>query len=147
MSLNGVSARPRQRLQEELVPRQKSAKTSEREVERKDSEGERRGRSERGKRRRRGEQTQPSPTTPTPPPVSTTPNTGGSSPVTTQPVGGATPVQSPEARTLAERYVSQYEQQSGNTLSSEARTAKIQEVASFYDDPDRLGRLSKIVFA
>lgn len=47
---------------------------------------------------------------------------------------------------LAERYVQQYEEKGGLTLSTEDRSAKVQEVYSFYSDPSRTGRLEKIVF-
>lgn len=73
-----------------------------------------------------------------PPPASPPPE------ATTQPVGTPTPAPS-ESRTLAERYVAQYEAQSGNTLTAEQRTAKIADVEQFYDL--RQGRLEKIVFA
>jgi hypothetical protein len=104
----------------------------------------------RGRRRGRGRDRQDQPSTPPsspPAPPSTAPGTGTTTPVTTQPVGPATPVQSSDARTLAERYVAQFEEQSGNKLSAEERTAKVNEVADFYDSPSRTGRLNKIVFA
>jgi hypothetical protein len=148
MSAEGVSARPRQRLQDELVPR-KQARQSDRN-EKKDFVDSESKRSERGRRRGRGRDRQDQPSTPPsspPAPPATAPGTGTTAPVTTQPVGPATPVPSSDARTLAERYVAQFEEQSGNQLSAEERTAKVNEVADFYDSPSRTGRLNKIVFA
>ncbi|MCO6430479.1 MAG: hypothetical protein J5J00_06415 [Deltaproteobacteria bacterium] len=63
----------------------------------------------------------------------------------------APPVSEPpaqtEARTLAERYVAQYEAQAGAILNEEQRAQKISEVEEFYEEAQRTGRLEKIVFA
>ena len=151
MSAESVSARPRLSFQEEIAPRKQEKKLL-REARRDDKnndEGVTRNKPERGRRRGRGRDGKDQlSVSPTPnPPQTTNPGTGTTTPVTTQPVGTATPVQSSDARTLAERYVSQFEEQSGNKLDPEERTAKVNEIANFYDSPSRSGRLSKIVFA
>ena len=54
--------------------------------------------------------------------------------------------QDDDLRTLAERYVAQYEKESGTTLSEQDRLQKVQEVYDFYSEPSRQGRLEQIVF-
>lgn len=69
-------------------------------------------------------------------------------PATTQPTTPPTPIRpSGDVRSLASRYVSQYEAQSGRSLSEDERTARVSEVESFYSSSSRGGRLEKIVFA
>ena len=61
-----------------------------------------------------------------------------------------TPTQSPtsnDLRSLAERYVNQYETNAGKTLSSGDRQALVQNVYTFYSEPSRAGRLEKVVLA
>ena len=132
MGTESISPRPNRRIQEELVPRKTRSNRGE-------SEENSRTEERISRRRGRGRRPEKDPTQ-SPPPASI-PSNETPTPVTT------TPQAPSEARSLAERYVAQYETQSGNTLTSEQRTAKVQEVESFYESQARSGRLDKIVFA
>lgn len=82
----------------------------------------------------------PSPTTPVTTPPATT------SPVATPPVASSPPSSTGNnLQDLATRYVAQYEQYSGKTLSEADRKSKISEVYDFYSDPGRAGRLANVV--
>lgn len=144
MTSEAIAKRSNKRIQQELAPQSEKARKQKNTSIQEDKQNERsesdhavyRGRG-RGKRSEHSQNpTQPSPPNTTPPPVST------------QPVSPPTPVAPPsEARSLAERYVSQYEEQSGHQLSSDERTAKVKEVETFYESRTRTGRLEKVVFA
>jgi hypothetical protein len=63
------------------------------------------------------------------------------------PVTGVKPSEGESSiKSLSARYVQQYEQQSGRTLSSSERSSLEQEVQEFYSEPSRSGRLEQIVF-
>jgi hypothetical protein len=112
----------------------------------------------RGRGSGRSEETPP-PTTPNPPATTSppgTPTTQGTQGSTPTPTTGATPSTTPtpatstggkDIKSLAQRYVANYERDSGNTLSAEQRSALTAEVADFYDEPERAGRLERLVTA
>lgn len=77
-------------------------------------------------------------------PVSIPENPSTVPPVSVEPT---TPVSSPTtaAGSYAERYVAIYEKNSGKALTTEERTAKINDVAQFYSDPSRATRLETLV--
>ena len=98
---------------------------------------------------------------------STPSDSTGATPVTTQPVSNTEPISTTPTTTtpttpatdttkskvdsdlfsLAGRYVDNYQKQAGKTLSSDQRTALVQDVYSFYSDPTRAGRLETLVNA
>lgn len=78
----------------------------------------------------------PGGTEPTPPVENT--------PVETAPVSEVKPDST--LLSLAERYVDQYQEQGGRSLSTEERSSLVQNVYSFYSEPERSGRLEQIVF-
>jgi hypothetical protein len=126
MTTEAVSARSRKSIQQELVPSKRSNRTNEN-LEARDQRALERRDNKKGKGTKN---------------PSTTP------PASTEPVSPPTPIQEPTGtRSLAERYVAQYEAQSGRTLTTEQRAAKVGEVEEFYSEPGRTGRLEKVVFA
>jgi hypothetical protein len=95
-------------------------------------------------RRREREAGDGSPTQPvTPPPGGATiPTPVSSAPVPTQ----SSPSTGPNVRSLAEKYVDVYAQQSGRSLSSATREALVNDVASFYGESGgRTERLKTLV--
>lgn len=69
-------------------------------------------------------------------------------PASTAPVSQTAPVKpASDIKSLAQRYVDQYAALSGASLSTEQRASLVTEVANFYSDPSRAGRLETIVFA
>jgi hypothetical protein len=104
----------------------------------------------RSRGRGRGKKEQVDPTAPvvvtqpvdTPPPPATTPPATNPSP----PTGSSpTPIDS-SVRSLAEKYVDVYAQQSGKPLSSATRDALVADVASFYgENGTRTERLRTLV--
>jgi len=92
---------------------------------------------------------------PTPTPTPPTPTS--TSPTTTTPTTPTTPATTPTEVTkskvdsdlfsLAGRYVENYEDKAGKTLSADQKKALVQEVYSFYSEPSRAGRLAAVVNA
>lgn len=81
----------------------------------------------------------------TPPPPSPTPPSPPATTPTPQPVSSTLPTDS-SVRSLAEKYVDVYAQQSGRTLSSATRDALVSDVASFYgENGSRTERLRSLV--
>lgn len=89
-----------------------------------------------GRRRIQDEILSPPPQSETPPPTETAP-TQESAPASDQ----ASAIDS-----LARKYVAQYEKNAGRSLTSSEREQRVQDVADFYSDPSRAGRLDKVVF-
>jgi len=85
-------------------------------------------------------QTQPST------PTQTAPTSAASTPTeTTAPTPTGSNVNLTDIKSLATKYVQLFEEKSGISLSTEERTAKIEEVASFYSAPSRDGRLASLI--
>lgn len=118
---------PRRRYQEELVPSKRSKG--------KDNSG---TESPHSIRHGRGKREQIPPAQPPAIPK------GETAPIDATPPTSSAPT---DSQSLAERYVAQYETQSGHTLSADERSAKVKEVEQFYTEASRDGRLAKIVFA
>lgn len=150
MDITGVSSK-RVRVQEELAP-SRSAKAPEKRGARVPSSAEdaarvHDSRSDRGVERGRYHRPSKAPAggdTGAPTPGSGA-SDGASAAPATQPAGSTAPAAS--VHDLATRYVDQYIQKSGHTLSDDEKAAKVSEIESFYSDSSRAGRLEKIVFS
>lgn len=99
------------------------------------------------KRKVKDKNSEPSETSPNPPvtPTPEAPVEAAPTPISTTPTD-TKPVSDPNSiKTLAQRYVAQYEKQGAKTLSDEERKNLVAEVESFYSDPSQTGRLKAFV--